>query len=506
MLSLDPVYYLKGLPLDYFTDFSRVASYFAKDYRKIKSRKVRISDDILDRVESYNRKIKADSRVFENIEHLKERPTVVTGQQPCLLTGPLFVIYKALTTVVLAEKLDAVPVFWNASEDDDVQEVNHLWVVNSGLEKISLELEQKPFSKIILKKEDVHGVISHLERLTPSTSFREDVLQIVELCSQSFSGMFSQILSTLFSEHGLILVEPHLFAELAVPVYEKLIEHPVTASALVNDAGTSLEETGYKRQLYKSSDSCSFYIMEDNIRNNVTYNGKFHVNNEIYTEKELLTLLDEHPDLFTSTVISRPLVQDFLFSTLAYCAGPGEISYFAQMRKVYDFFAIEEPYIVPRFGATLVEKKVEKVLRKYSIDVPDLIEPDRLAKALVREDIQEFFTRRKERILDIIEELEEYVTSIDVNLKKTGAAMRTHITSELKTLEEKTAASLKNQNRTVLEQIRKASLNIFPNQVLQERVLNIFQYLIRYRDLLDNMYKTFYDAQPGEHRLIYPGD
>lgn len=504
MSSLDHVQYLKGFPLDYVTNFCKVHSYFAKDYQKIKPKSAQVSDDVLTCVEVYNKKIKAPSLTFENIEQLKENPVIVTGQQPCLLSGPLFVVYKALTAVVLAEQMNAVPVFWNASEDDDVAEVNHMWVVNSQLKRIGIELEQKPFSKIVLKKEDVDDVINQIKALTPSTEFREEVLNIVKKCSLSFSEMFSQVLSTLFSEYGLVMVEPHIFAEAAVPVYQKLIEHPVKAAMLVNRAGDALEEQGYKRQLYKADDSCSFFIVDDT-RCNVTYDGKFHVNNEVYTKKELLNLLNEHPEWFSSSVVSRPLVQDFLFSTLGYCAGPGEVSYFAQMKEVYHFFDIEEPYIIPRIGATVVENKVQKVLTKYSIGVTDLREPEKTIKVLVKKDIQGFFDEKKGEILKKVGELEEYAASVDINLKKTGAAVKTHIANDLKTLEEKTATALKNQNRIMEEQIGRASVNIFPNYALQERVLNVFQYLIRYRDLISDLYTSFQHATPGEHVIIHPG-
>lgn len=506
MSSLDPVQYLKGLPLDYVTNFSRVGSYFAKDYRRMKPKKQKVSDDVLTCIESYSKKIGASSLTFENIEHLKENPPIITGQQPCLLTGPLFVMYKALTTVVLAERLNAVPVFWNASEDDDIAEVNHIWMVNSQLEKIELELEPKPFSKIVLKKEDIDDVISQIKTLTPPTEFREDVLDTVRKCSLTFSEMFSEVLSTLFSDYGLVVVEPHIFAELALPVYQKLIEYPVKAVTLVNGAGDSLERKGYKRQLYKAGNSCSFYIVFNDTRHNVTYDGKFYVETDVYAKKELLTLLDEHPECFSSTVVSRPLVQDSLFSTLGYCAGPGEVSYFAQMKEVYHFFGIEEPYIIPRFGATLVERKVQKVLTKYNIGVADLREPEKVTKVLLKKGMQEFFDEKKERILKTVEELEEYAASVDINLKKTGAAVKTHIANDLKALEEKTVISLKNQNRIVGEQIVKASVNVFPNRVLQERVLNVFQYIIRYRQLLNGLCKAFQQAQPGEHILVHPGD
>lgn len=505
-MLFDPSLYLKGLALDYCVNFSAVEPWFAKDYRNIKRKKKVIPDDVIACVESYNKKIGAPSKVFENIEALKETPPVITGQQPCLLTGPLFVVYKALTAIILAEKCGTVPVFWNASEDDDIDEVNHLWVMNTDVEKIFVDIEKKSFSKIVLQKEDIKNVVQSFKALTPDTEFRKDILTLIGTGPVSFSEMFSQLLSTLFSDHGLIMVEPHIFAEAAIPVYQELIKHPVTASVLVNKAGDSLETHNYKRQLHKPENSCSFYVVVDDTRHTVTYDETFHVQNNTYTGKELLGLLHDHPEQFTSTVVSRPLIQDYLFSTLAYCAGPGEISYFAQMKEVYQTFNIEEPYIVPRFGATLIEKKVQKILDKYALAIPDLINPDKIVKSLVKKDIHQFFDREKGEILTIMKTIEEYMGSVDSNLKKTGAAMGAHVVTDLNKLEEKTAAALKNQNRIMETQIKKAANNVFPHHILQERVINVFQYLVRYPQLLTIVYTTFQNSEPGNHFIINPGD
>ena len=499
-MLFDPSLYLKGLPLDYLVNFPAVKSWFSKDYRRIQKKKKSVPDEVITRIDSYNKKIGAPSTVFENIEKLTEAAPVITGQQPCLLAGPLFVVYKALTAVILAERCNTVPVFWNASEDDDISEVNHVWVMNGNLEKIEVDCEKKPFSKIVVPEDTTKTVIESLKALTPDTEFRESIIDIIG-DSGVFSEMFSQLMSRLFTDYGLIMVEPHIFADLAIPVYEQLIKQPLTASALVNKAGDLLEADGYKKQVHKPENSCNFYVVDDT-RHTVTYDTAFHIDNTVYTEKELLALLYDHPEQFTSTVVSRPLIQDYLFLTLAYCAGPGEIAYFAQMKNVYQAFNIEEPFIVPRFGATIVEKKVKKIVDKYNIALPDLKTPDTLVKLFVKKDITQFFNGKKEEILAVMQTIEDYMGSIDINLQKTGAAMQTHVVADLTKLEEKTVSAVKKQNRIMEAQIKKAALNIFPQYTLQERVANVFQYLIRYPHFITTVYATFQSAEPGTHFII----
>lgn len=504
MWSLEPKQYVSGLPLDYITS-SKVNAYFSKDYKKISFKQGSISDEIIASIEEYNKKIGSNSTVFENIEKLKEHPPVITGQQPCLITGPLYVVYKALTAIILSKKLDTVPVFWNASEDDDVSEVDHIQIMNNTLEKISVELEKKPFYTIELKEKAVKNIIEKIKSLTPPTEFRQDILDMIPSCPK-FSHMFSEIMSTLFSEYGLILVEPHIFSREAVPVYETLLKEPTKASSLVNKAGETLEKKGYNQQLHKPENVCNFYVVLDDTRCTVEYDKNFHINGTKYTKKELLEYLHENPEKFLSNVVSRPLVQDFLFSTTAYCAGPGEISYFAQMKEVYTYCNIEQPYIVPRWGATLVETKVQKVLDKYNINIPDLRHPNKLIKEMAKKDIPDEFNSARKEIMKELHEIQNTLASIDPNLKKSTAATRTSIINELNTLEEKTARSLKDQNKIMKSQIMKAALNIFPNNTLQERMLNIFQYLVRYPNIIDTVYNTFNKADLGAHCIIRPGD
>ncbi|MGD2247800.1 MAG: bacillithiol biosynthesis cysteine-adding enzyme BshC [Candidatus Methanofastidiosia archaeon] len=505
MWSLEPHQVFTGLPLDYVTS-SKVHAYFSKDYTQISITPGSIPDTVIACIEAYNKKIGSGSRVFENIEKLKEYPPVVTGQQPCLVTGPLYVVYKALTAIILAEKFGTVPVFWNASEDDDTSEVNHIQIINNRLEKISIELEKKPFYTIKLQENSIKNVINRIKSLTPPTEFRENILRVINAHSGSFSQMFSRIMSTLFSEYGLIMVEPYIFSREAVPVYETLLKEPTKASLLVNRTGTQLENKGYTRQLHKPENVCNFYVVQDETRCTVEYNSNFHINGTEYTKKELLELLHETPEKFLSNVISRPLVQDYLFNTVAYCAGPGEISYFAQMKDVYTYCNIEQPYIVPRWGATLIESKVKKVLDKYTLKIPELRHPNRIIKEMAKKETVHVFNNTRKNILKEMHEIQETLSSIDPNLKRSTAAARTTIINELNALEEKTARSLKDQNNIMKSQITKAFLNIFPNHKLQERVLNIFQYMIRYPDIIDTVYNTFKRTDIGTHCIVHPGD
>src|SRR2546426_5713503 len=75
---------------------------------------------------------------------------VTTGQQPGLFTGPLYTIYKGLSAVALARRLERdwkipiVPVFWVAGDDHDFAEANHAWVLDRSGEPARIVLRERP--------------------------------------------------------------------------------------------------------------------------------------------------------------------------------------------------------------------------------------------------------------------------------------------------------------------------------------------------------------------------
>jgi uncharacterized protein YllA (UPF0747 family) len=149
---------------------------------------------------------------------------------------------------------------------------------------------------------------------------------------------------------------------------------------------------------------------------------------------------------------------------------------------------------------------VKKVLDKYTLKIPELRHPNRIIKEMAKKETVHVFNNTRKNILKEMHEIQETLSSIDPNLKRSTAAARTTIINELNALEEKTARSLKDQNNIMKSQITKAFLNIFPNHKLQERVLNIFQYMIRYPDIIDTVYNTFKRTDIGTHCIVHPGD
>jgi len=322
--------------------------------------------------------------------------------------------------------------------------------------------------------------------------------------SSTIGDFFSRVMIYLLGDLGLILIEPRCLRELMVPIFERLIRKPTECTRILTETGSKLGKLGYSPKIHKKSNICNFFILDDEGRRlRVTYNGKFQVVDKTFSRRELLSLLDEDPSGFSANAVTRPITQDFLFPTFAYVAGPNEIAYYAQLKGIYDFFSIEMPVIFPRFGATIVEKKVSKVLEKHKTQIHELSNPEKLLKRLAKQRIDDVFTSFKDETLRGMAEVTRMAESIDETLIGPCSLARGRILKTIEVLEDKITSRLKQHDLITRQQVIKAYNNIFPYGDLQERNINVTEYLIKFgKEFLKIVYEDFLNANYGEHRVI----
>jgi bacillithiol biosynthesis cysteine-adding enzyme BshC len=364
-----------------------------------------------------------------------------------------------------------------------------------------------PLSHVVLDKPNIARMLTAIRDMSPETEFKARLLgEIHGLVKDSSTAgdFFSKIMANLFSEHGLILLEPHYLRRLMRPIFKRLIKHPTECTKILNDAGLWLKRLGYSPKIHKKPNICNFFLISnEGKRERVTYNGQFATADETFSEKDLLDLLDDNPSRFSANAVIRPVTQDFLFPTFAYVAGPNEIAYLSQLKPIYDFFAVEMPVVVPRFGVTIVERKVSKILEKYGVGIQDLRTPEKLLKDLAKEELNGVFKAFKNEITKSMFEVTQRAESIDPTLTGSCTLAQGRILKSINTLEDKLASRLKEQNLLVKKQITKAYNNIFPCGQLQERQINILEYLIKFgREFLKVIHENLRDADYGEHRVI----
>lgn len=319
---------------------------------------------------------------------------IVTGQQPGLFIGPLYTVYKAATAVRLAETLTqrlgrrCVPVFWIAGDDHDFEEARAACFLTKRHEPLALRYEPResvdglPLRRIALD-EGIHTLIDRAAAETPGSELSAPIAEFLHetaAASDSLAEWTARLLARLFADTPLALFSPDLpeARVLAAPLFEREIRMPGETGALLNEAGARLEALGFRQQVAKGAEECSFFVEFDGRRRKTLYqDGRFVFPEEGASRApdELLALLRDEPERFSPNVALRCVVQQRLLSPRAYVAGPGELAYWAQLKPVFERFGEPMPIVYPRARAVLLDTKLRRLMERYSLAPGDLAEP-----------------------------------------------------------------------------------------------------------------------------------
>jgi bacillithiol biosynthesis cysteine-adding enzyme BshC len=467
----------------------------------------------------------ASAATLHNLDLLSQPHTfvVIGGQQPGLLTGPLYTLYKALSIVRLAEELSRrfaeafVPLFWNAADDHDWAEVDHVYVFDGAGQLQRIEYPREPryegwsVGEIPLERGALQ-VIEQLAEALRGQGFVEDVkallLETAEV-SATFGEWFSRLMLILFQRYGLVIVDPGLpeLKRLAIPLFEHAIEEPLVLSGLANQAGDALEARGYRRQLHKDPALCGFFLRENGRREPVRYSrSAFRVGTRSYTRAELKAILHDSPERFTPNALLRPLMSEFLFPTAAFVGGAGELNYFAQTRRIYEHFGVARPAPYLRVGCTLIDARSARILEKYRLAPLSLRDPDRALADWIRAraDIASpaLWQRLREGVYRPFADLKGRVRAIDPTLETALEGTLNYMLFRLGKFEKKLLRHLKKGEQVTATQMRRAAHVMFPGRGLQERTLNGMSWLGRYgMDLIDELVRAV-PASYGKHFMV----
>ena len=506
---------LPTLVRDYFYDYGKVAGFFNGDFRDSAA-----FDGLAERVSSrslpraalaevlaeQNRSYGCGDATLANIRKIADDRAcaVVTGQQVGLFSGPLYTIYKALTAIKLAERLERsghgafVPVFWMASDDHDLAEIDHILLLDKDhrLEEIrcpmpSIAATKIPASGMILPPE-IEDCLRRLEDLTRDTEFKAGILARLRNAYRPGRTMvesFACWMTELFASSGLIFVDashPNLKA-LGKEVFRREIaeESPSTQAAL--ETSQKLRQAGYGEQIHLHERILNVFYAERGRRSIQRTGSGFEIKDPLQalSKEELLALAEDKPFLFSPNVLLRPIFQDALLPTAAYIGGPGEIAYFAQMKGVYERFGLPMPIIYPRKSLTLVEKSVDHILKKYGLDVIDVwSKGDQIISTVAEEGIPASLSAalnlaRSDQDRDF-SALAAEIAAFEPTLKNSAALARGKTAQQLDFLEKKILGAAKKRSEIAVRQLGTAVDNLYPNRSLQERVFNIVPYLLKY--------------------------
>src|SRR5229473_1934892 len=327
----------------------------------------------------------AGAAAHSNLEKLERGAVaVVSGQQVGLFSGPAYAVYKALTAIQLAEELSdagipAVPIFWMATEDHDLDEVRHVTWFDSG-KQVRFELPADAVSRPVGNVQLGPGVEENVNKAVgllsgPASETVSEILEQSYRADETYGSAFGRLFARLFAEQGLILLDP-LDARLhriAAPLYKRALEDRDELNDKLLERGRELESAGYDVQVKVTARSTLVFTIRDGVRQPVAAsNSHFKSGDASWTREEALRLVDSSPETFSANALFRPVVQDYLLPTVAYLGGPAEIAYFAQSSVVYEHVLGRMPVVLPRAGFTIIDAKAEKLLQKYGLCIENL--------------------------------------------------------------------------------------------------------------------------------------
>jgi len=526
-LFLDYVYNYEQVKNFYPFDFRKANNYPSLFYKVLKTRKVK-NEEISEIIELQNKEYKLSPLTKRNIELLRQSNTiaVVTGQQVGIFSGPLYTIYKAITVIKLCESLkekfdefNFVPIFWMATDDHDFEEINNIEIIDKNNNLIDIiyednwtrEFNRGYVGELKIKKNFLE-LFTNLKLMLSETEFTPLVLGKVEKiysAGKTYASAFKEFMIWLFDKYGLIIFDPSdvNVKNLLKPVFKgELINFRSHADAIVMQS--AILEENYHAQVKVKPINLFYSDGKGRRAIEPTENGfKIKRGKKNISLKEILELIDSKTNCFSPGVLLRPVCQDYLFPTGLYVAGPAEVAYFAQAMPIYKNFNVIPPVIYPRISATIIEKNVNKILRKFNLKFPDLIleEADFTKKVLqvfAEESADIIFSRTVENINLNFEKLKRKLIEIDPTLENSVEKALKKTLNNLDVLKEKTLKAQELKYQAAFRQIEKTKNLILPSGKLQERKLNILYFFNKYGLEVINWLMNLTEVNKFEHQIL----
>ena len=465
------------------------------------------------------------AKTQENIARFRAgAAVVVTGQQVGLFGGPVFSLYKALTAVKLAQQaaqagVDCVPVFWLATTDHDLAEVNQLSIpgpdgVRHGLTAPTEGVPDAPVSSVTFKAgiEQVMESAAGLLGDSPVAAYLREAYRPGE----NFGGAFARLFARLFADWGVILLDasdPELHA-VAQPIYHAAIERAPELDDALLKRGSELEAAGYHQQVKVTPSSTLLFALQNGARvpvhrraNGNARSVDFSIGEEQVSKAELLQRIASIPHDFNPNVLLRPVVQDYLLPTIAYTGGSAEVAYFAQAAVGYEALLGHITPIIPRFSATLIEAKPQSLLERYGLALPDLFQgPEAVREVLAQRalprDLQTAFERADGTVKNALASIQEPLGRLDKTLLEAAANATSKMLHQLEQLRSRAARAELRQSEVLNRHADLLSGALYPDKILQERETAGVYFLSRYgTELLQGLYDSIH-TDCLDHQVI----
>lgn len=447
-------------------------------------------------------------RQYEGIENkpdfselLQENAfTVTTGHQLNIFTGPLYVVYKMITAINLAKRLNEalpefrfVPIYWMASEDHDFAEINHF------------NLFGKTYSWAFGERGAVGRMnpreMEYLLELLPEKS---DLFEKAYLGHSTLADAVRYYMHELFGADGLICLNPDDAAlkKAFSPIVRDEILNGATGD-IVKQTTQQLQKLGYNPQI--TPRELNLFYLDDQLRERLVREGNVYsvLNTDLrFSQAEILDLLENHPEKFSPNVVLRPVYQEYILPNIAYIGGPSEVPYWLQLKGVFDYFSLPFPLLVPRNFALYINPGNAKRMEKLGVEAPELFQDEvRLRRSYI-ERISEnalHLNDEKKCLEDCFNDILAKAIRVDKSLEGAVQAEKAKLVNALDNLEKRLKKAEERNHETVVNQLLALKQKLFPGGGPQDRTENLLSFYLNDPQFVDKLKSAF---DPLDYRML----
>lgn len=483
-------------------------------------------------IEKFMERFPSSEAVKASLIKLSQANSVVVigGQQAGILTGPLYSIHKIISIIKLAEQkekqlgIPVVPVFWIAGEDHDFHEVNHVFVPSN--QKISKwtypekVVQKKMVSDIVLDKDICLNWVEQIIENFGETNHTKQLLSFAQeqlKKSNTFVDFFANLVMELFKDHGLLIVDSgdSQFRLLQKEFFTKQITHHDAITSHLLEQQSIISKTGYPLTIDTHERAANLFYYNKRLNERILLefdleNNKFVGKSGVvsFTKDELVGIAMDDPAKLSNNVVTRPLMQEWLFPTLAFIAGPGEIAYWAELKLVFEHFGIKMPPIVPRINITLLDRGVEADLLELQLELAAVLSngtkavEEQFLEKIKDQEVEELFSETKTQLLLQYDRIEAKTEKLDPALIPLLKKNEEFLLKQISFMEKKLEDSVKQKHEVMINKFRRIDLSLRPDGFPQERIWNIFYYFNQYgTELIRDLMVLDYDFD-GRHKVI----
>lgn len=492
------------------------------------SHPVQDADRLAEELLRQNRGFGAGPETIANIEKLRAGArAVVTGQQVVLFGGPLLTLLKAATAISRAREatritgVEHVPVFWMATEDHDLAEVDQaalltkteVEVLKAGLRvPLPVPVGGAPLNAATapLLEQAIERATELLEYAPVSEWIREAYLAEGATLASAFGKLVAQI----FAAQGLVVVDAasREFHAMGASTLRYAIEHADELRKKLLARTEELTQSGYHAQVLVSDSSSLLFLLDEETGERLALRpvsdpsepeARWRAGSHVFSKQDLLKILDRAPQRLSPNALLRPVFQDTVLPTVAYVGGPAEIAYFAQSDVLYREILGRVTPVLPRLSATLIEPAIDAVMQKDEVQLPDaMTTAEELAQRLGARSMPIPLKRKLSAVGNALETeldaLTEYLRGIDGSLGTAAETSGSKMRYQMARLRRMAANYSLQKEASLSKHAAAITLNLYPNGHPQERLLAGAWFLARYGDgLIDRLVQVANNQCPG---------